>query len=579
MKRLLALTAGCLIASTQFAFAQEARVSAPGRYSGYSPIAYDGFRQSSEYIAVRDGTKLAADILRPTKNGVVATEKLPVLWMHTPYNRRSYRDGLAAANYPGKALELVKYGYIVAVVDFRGVYASFGYNAGYNRGEWQDAARFDAYDVTEWLAKQSWSSGRIGMWGCSATGGSQMQALSTAPPSLKAVFPMSCEWDVYGFVAPGGLTPPQGSPTQILRGGSRAERDRVAVAVDGADGASLLTQAVASHDKNIEGAGSVPFRDSTSADFGNPWWLESSPHSYAATIDKSNIAVYTAANWEEGATGYGAPFIFNNVKNPAKLILGPAGHCEWTAVEKQTGFDIVIEEHRFFDHWLKSIDNGVMREPAVTYYTYNAPKDREWQTSKVWPLANEKRAKLYLSGNALTPKTGGATAPRDATVDYSVKNDSFWDKGMTFTTEPLASDMQVTGHSVVTLWLSSSVNDADVVARIDDVAPDGTHAYRGVEGKLRASLRKTAKAPYNNLGLPWHPFTKASVQPLEAGKPVEMQLDFYATSQVFKAGHRVRLTLNFADERTSTPMTPAPTVKVYFGKEMQSVLTLPVIRN
>ena len=216
--------------------AESARVSSPGRYEGYSSALYDGHSMSSQYVSVRDGTRLAVDIFRPTRNGAVGTEKLPVLWMNTPYNRRNYRDGLTAANYPGKALELVKYGYVVAIADFRGLYASFGRNAGFNRGEWQDWARFDAYDITEWLAKQPWSSGKVGMWGCSATGGSQMQAMTTAPPSLKAIFPMSCEWDVFGFVAVGGMTPPQGVPTQVMRGGSRAERDKSAVPVDGPQG-------------------------------------------------------------------------------------------------------------------------------------------------------------------------------------------------------------------------------------------------------------------------------------------------------------------------------------------------------
>ena len=119
--------------------AQPTRESSPGKYSGYSTVVYDGHELTSQYVAVRDGTRLAVDIFRPTKAGAVASEKLPVLWMHTPYNRRNYRNGLTAANYPGKALELVKYGYVVAVADFRGLYASFGHNAGFNRGEWQDA--------------------------------------------------------------------------------------------------------------------------------------------------------------------------------------------------------------------------------------------------------------------------------------------------------------------------------------------------------------------------------------------------------------------------------------------------------
>ena len=556
-----------------------ARISSPGKYEGYSSAQFDTHVMTSQYVSVRDGTRLAIDIFRPARGGVAVNDKLPVLWMHTPYNRRNYRDGLTAANYPGKALELLKYGYVVAVADFRGLYASFGRNDGFNRGEWQDAARFDAYDITEWLAKQSWSSGKVGMWGCSATGGSQMQAMTTAPPSLKAIFPMSCEWDVYGFVAQGGMTPPQGVPTQVMRGGARDARDKAAVAVDGEQGTALLAAAIAEHQHNLETPGSIPYRDSVSADFKNQWWLKSSPHTYADAIAKSNIAVYAAANWDEGATGYGAAFTFANLKNPKKLILGPATHCDWTTVEKQTGFSIITEELRFFDHWLKGIDNGVMREAPVTYYTYNAPAGREWQTAKSWPLANEQRTDFFLSADALSPAVSKSATTREATVDYTVNNETFWEKGISFSTAPLDRDVQVTGHSVVTLWISSSTSDADVIARLDDVAPDGSHRYYSVEGKLRASLRKTEKAPYNNLGLPWHPFTQASVQPLKPGEPVELNFDLFATSYVFKAGHKIRLTLNFADERASKRVTPTPTVKVHFGANTPSRLTLPIISN
>src|SRR5262245_20771319 len=82
----------------------QGRVSRPGEYSGYAPKIYDGHQRSSFYVPMRDGTKLAVDLFRPTKNGAVATDKLPVVWMHTPYNRRSYRNGEAAATYPGYAL-------------------------------------------------------------------------------------------------------------------------------------------------------------------------------------------------------------------------------------------------------------------------------------------------------------------------------------------------------------------------------------------------------------------------------------------------------------------------------------------
>ena len=83
------------------------RISKPGQYSGYSAPLYDGHSLTSQYVAARDGTRLAVDIFRPTLNGKVVEDKLPVLWMHTPYNRRNYRNGLTVENYPGKALQLL----------------------------------------------------------------------------------------------------------------------------------------------------------------------------------------------------------------------------------------------------------------------------------------------------------------------------------------------------------------------------------------------------------------------------------------------------------------------------------------
>ncbi len=561
------------------------KVSKPSAYQGYSEAVYDGYELQSLYVPMRDGTKIAVDVFRPTLNGELAIEKLPVLWMHTPYHRRNYGRGLTGENYPGKALKLSKYGYVVAVADFRGLYASFGKNAGFNRGEWQDEARWDAYDITEWLAAQPWSSGKIGMWGCSATGGSQMQALTVAPPSLKAVFPLSCEWDVYPFANFGGMAPPDGVPTRVMRGGSREARDRLSVAVDGDEDKTQLNAAIAEHSNNIETAGYTPFRDSVAENFGNQWWLKSSPYRYEKTIEESGIAIYSAANLDEEGPGYGPYFTFNNLSNPRKLAIGPATHCDWTTVEKETGFDILVEELRFFDHWLKGVSNGVMSEAPVTYYTYNLDTSDigipGWHTSLTWPLADQQLTEFSLQEGQLldqrkTKKPLVGSTQR--TVDYEVNNDNFWQKGLQFTTPPLTEDVQITGHPVLRLWLSSSVTDADVIARIDDVAPDGTATYRTVEGRLRASLRKVTEAPYeNNLGLPYHTYTEDSQQALQPGVPVELEFDFYVISNVFKKGHQIRLTLNFADQRATPKYDQAPEVTVYYGGDKNSALILPVI--
>ncbi|MEP7211420.1 MAG: CocE/NonD family hydrolase [Alphaproteobacteria bacterium] len=563
----------------------DAKVSAPNHYAGYSEKTYDGYQRSSFYVPMRDGTKLAVDLFRPTRNGVVASEKLPVVWMHTPYNRRDYRTGPTAEVYPGFALKLAPYGYNVAVVDFRGTYASYGRNVAYNRGEWVEPAKWDAYDVTEWLAKQPWSSGKIGMWGCSATGGSQMQALSVMPPHLNAVIPMSAEFDVYAFTTLGGVSGPRPISTPGATGGKEAiaARDKVAAAVDGPGGASALAEAVATHEDNIETVGVVPFRDSKSSTMGAQWWLTSSFSSYFEAVrQKAHIGVMSVANWDEAGTKHGPFFTFNNL-NPhnAKLLVGPGTHCAWSYAQEQTGFDLVTEELRFYDFWLKGKANNVMSEPAVTYYTYNAPKGSEYRQSETWPLKTEKRTNFYLGAGGALGETKPATAAKDSVAISAPSKTSTTilieapAGGKAFETAPLAADLEVTGHPVMDLWIETAANDTDVTARIDDVAPDGTTRSYQMIGQLRASHRTLAKAPYNNLGLPWMTHREADAKPLPANAPTELKFALLPMSYIFKAGHKVRVTLTFVDpQRRSEGISP---VTVLSGPATPSAIVLPVI--
>lgn len=557
------------------------RVSAPNAYAGWSEAVYDGHRRSSFYVEVRDGTRLAVDLYRPTKGGVEASEKLPVVWMHSPYNRRTYRDGEAAETYPGYALRLVPHGYNVAVVDFRGVYASFGRNIGYNRGEWVDAAKYDAYDVTEWFAKQPWSNGKIGMWGCSATGGSQMQALTTHPPSLKAVIPMSAEFDVYAFTTLGGVSAPRpvAPPNATGEAASIATRDRLAAPVDGPDGAGQLAAAIASHKDNIESVGIVPFRDSVSQPTGLEWWKISSPHTYLDELKKTGIGVLSVANWDEAGTRHGPFFTFNNLpKDNTKLLVGPSTHCAWSAVKDETGFDLVTEELRFFDHWLKGKANGVMKEPAVTYYTYNAPAESAWRTSETWPLKSERRTDYLLSaagGLGTTPAPTGArsVAMSPPPVSQTVMIEPATGAAI-FETAPLPSDLEVTGHPLMSLWIRTATADADAMTQIFDVAPDGTTRTYQMIGRLRASHRETATAPYNHLGLPWRTHAQADARPIPSGEAVELTYDLLPMSYIFKAGHRIRIAVSFSDPaRGANP----PEVEILTGGAHASRITLPVI--
>ena len=562
-------------------------ISEPGKYVGYSEAIYaDDYHLSSEYIKMRDGTRLAIDICRPKdKNtGEVIQEPLPVLWMHTPYNRRyndESKEKMTVECYAGTAAKLIKYGYVVATVDFRGLYASFGHNENFNRGEWIGAARTDAYDITEWLAVQPWSNGNIGMWGCSATGGSQMQAATTAPPHLKAMFPMSFEFDVYDFRVAGGMSSsyrPWRQPDDGLTAQQR--RDLMAAPVDGDADSTLLKQAIAEHADNIDHTGFIPFRDSYSTtltdDAVKQWWQASSPSNYLDEINASGIAMYMAVNWDEGNTKPGPFFALNNFTVPRKLIIGPGVHCDWYTSIKTTGFDVLVEELRFFDYWLKGIDNGITDEDPVYYFTYNAPKGEEWQSAESWPLPEEKRVNYYLGEGSLSKTKPTEPGKDTTTVRYDFQPNTPTQGAVIYETGILTEDVQVTGHSTINLWVSSTADDGDFVATIQDVAPDGTQISYNVQGQLRASMRKRAEAPYNKLGLPYHSCNENDVLLFVPGEPTLLEFSILPISMVFKAGHKIQLVIRFSGRGTPR-LDPAPEVTIYRDEKHPSYLTLPII--
>ena len=172
----------------------DVRISQPGKYKGYSQPLYDEISTTSQYVPMRDGTKLAALILRPAEDGKPVSTPLPVIWTDNRY----HREEILAWPW---LRTVSRYGYVIVSVDVRGSGASFGTN----RGPFSPEETRDAYDITEWLAVQPWSDGNIGMLGRSYMGITQFMAASTAPPHLKAIFPEMSEFDRYSFIYPGGV--------------------------------------------------------------------------------------------------------------------------------------------------------------------------------------------------------------------------------------------------------------------------------------------------------------------------------------------------------------------------------------
>ena len=146
-------------------------------------------------------------------------------------------------------------------------------------------------------------------------------------------------------------------------------------------------------------------------------------------------------------------------------------------------------------------------------------------------------------------------------------------------TAPLTKDTKLTGHIAADLWIAADGSDANVFAYLEDVAPDGD--VRAItEGRLKASLRATAPAPWIMPGnMPWHRSFTEDAAPLEPGKPVQLAFDFMPTSYLFKAGHRIQITITGADprERARDMSGLAKTITVYADRDHPSSVTLPII--
>ena len=305
--------------------------------------------------------------------------------------------------------------------------------------------------------------------------------------------------------------------------------------------------------------------------------MVTNPSAHLEALKRPGMGVMVAANWDEAGTRHGAFTTMRNLTpGYVKMIVGPGAHCGWNVALREAGMDIDIEQLRFFDYWLKGVKNGVMEEDPVTYFTYNAPAGKAWQTARTWP-PRSRQTDYFLTAKALSTdkpaKAGTLAAPMVAPVRISSISVNTAAGSVSYETAPLQSETDVTGDPVVSLWISTAAADADVIAKLEDVAPDGTAKSYQMLGGLRASVRKLGTAPYDNRGLPWHPSRQADVAPLKAGETVELKFALLPMSYVFKAGHRIRLTLSFSDPASGA----AQTVTVHEGGKNASQIRLPIV--
>ncbi len=592
-------------------------------------------RLQSLYLPMRDGVRIALDLWLP--EGLEPGDEVPTLIRMTRYWRA---QGIVEAIGPdgditkdsnfSTAQQLGEAGYAYVIVDARGTGASFGSR----RYEHTADEIRDYGQVADWIAAQPWSNGRVGSFGVSYDGTTAENIAINQSPAVRAIAPLYPDWNAFDHLLyPGNvflnfftddwghavgrmdandICGLQGIEDEEQCKATRTQVTGVKPVDEDTDG-SLLAAAIAEHAGNVavgEAAREIEFRDDSFGGVVGPVDRLSMPAHHAEELEGSGAAIFSRVGWLDAATANGALSRFNTLDNPQQVIIGALSHGggfdtdPFAPIEEPpvpSRDEQTAERLAFFDRHLKDGSRSRSGEPAksIRFFTMGA---REWQETTVWPPEGYASRTYYLAdGGVLSTETTSAVDGSDTyTVDRTATSGrtTRWhtnmgggdviygdraeqgEKLLTYTTEPLENALEVTGHPMVTLFVSSSLDDAAVFVYLEDVAPDGQVTYV-TEGQLRAQSRKVAdvEPPYWHPG-PYRTFERADAQPLVPGEVVELTFDLWATSVVFDAGHRIRIAIPGADDGNFAHYPyggdEAPVLSVERNRRLPSRIVLPV---
>ncbi len=541
------------------------------------PKDYKMIVEKDVWIPLRDGTRVCADIFRPESN----SEKFPVIMSLGPYQKDKLwvpPPDLEEKPNPYMNWETVNpewwcpRGYAMLRVDTRGSGKSPGKS---EPSSYQES--LDAYDCIEWVAKQSWCSGKVGTCGISYLAAFQWKVAGLQPPSLKCIIPWEGRADQYRDQAyHGGVFAMGFISNWANRGTAWALLDK-------------------SHTYNPDGFDNNLLWNFMRNSLDSEYWRLCS-----ARWDKIEVPVLSAGNW----SGFGMHLRGNTeaylcAKSKHKKLRIHSG-THFHAFYSEEGR---IDQLRFMDHWLKGIDTGFMDEPPVKLEIRTGGTQRSpFRFEDDWPIPRTQWTKMYLridrqpSANPKDAEGELVTAPLPAvaTASYGAAAPSRPGKiprGVSFETPPMAEDTEVTGHIVLNVWVSSTNEDMDIFATIRNIDPAGNDVMEMgqmgeplqcvTKGWLRASHRKLDAAK----SLPYRPYHAHNERwPLKPGEPVECQVEIIATSMVFKKGHKLRLDISPADgvgtqhfTHFSCDYNQGGTSTIHSGGDKPTWLLLPII--
>jgi uncharacterized protein len=456
-----------------------------------------------EMVTMRDGVHLATSIYLPPGEG-----PWPVVLTRTPY-------GKDAMYGPRAHKEYLAHGYVRVAQDVRGKFKSEGKYAAF-----VDDIK-DGYDTIEWIAKQPWSNGKVGMVGPSAMGITQNLAAIAAPPHLVTAFVQ---------VAPSSTFRYSNYPGGVFLKNLNEEW----LKAQGVPIGDIPRPVIRNYDE------------------------EERLHDLRAQVAHVNIPMYNVGGWydifEQGTLDSftvlqteGGP----KARGNQKLMMGAFGHGILKGDLKypaEAGNLNDGDTLRWFDYWLKGIDNGVMKEPAVRYYVMGDTFDKSapgntWRTADSWPPPSTATSYYLTESHTLStakPSRAGKLSyisdPKDP-VPAIGGNNLMMDRGpmdqrqvssradvLKFQTEPLKEAVEIVGPITAELAVSTDAEDTDFIVKLVDVYPSGYEALVMDQGsKLRYQIQK---------GGPARP---------EKNKIYPIKVDLWSTSLVFNAGHKIEV--------------------------------------
>src|SRR6516164_496299 len=537
-------------------------------------------------VVMRDGALLKADVFRPDDNG-----KFPAILNLGPYQKDKLwivPDTLAEAPSEWMNWETINpqwwvpRGYAAVRIDSRGTGKSAG-----QYEPWSLAEAVDFYDAIEWAAAQPWCNGKIGLSGISYYAINQWFVANLKPPSLKAIMPWEGFADLYRDA--------------LYHGGI------LNLFMTNWFTAHLLHHTLGRAAQHMPDGWQINTLH---------FWLHNNLDSGAfagsqAQWDKLDIPMFSVGNWSgTGLHLRGNTEAFMRAATPHKKLrihLGSHVHPFYTE-------DGRADQIRFFDHWLKGITNGVMDEPPVKLAIRKGADAFEWRYEQEWPLKRTRWTKLYLDlshqaaeGAAAAGTLEVKNPPAVSSVSYAASSLGSMGStsaassqvlgggikpgmGVSFQTEKLAVDTEITGPIAAALWVSSSAEDMDLFLTLRNIDPDGNDVMEtGQQGLpvpvAKGWLRVSHRELDPDLSLPYRPYhrhrRRLYLQPEEV---VKVEVEIWPTSMVFKKGHRIRLDVQPRDGLGSShymhyhaDYNSGATNTIHAGGDRASYLLLPVI--